>query len=222
MDLNSRNTLMLPAKLSHDAPTCHGYGEELWFDAEVPSGLKEKVDFLRRDSDCIGAILSAGVGSLKCPMVAEWISFAVAGAIIAAATGKYLIPPDPEPFDFPEKIEDYVWETLWKTVLQKDGQTTLSREFIAAMFRVFLPREHHAPPDHPYRESEFVSWWNAIQPGDRLFSSIGHLRIDAVESGNKALRNLPHALTVPATIVSQHVPMMLEIVVNRIQKTYLW
>lgn len=211
--LTNMNTLVLPQKLLYKAPTCWDK-EKLWFD-------KEEHDW-RFDLNCEQALIAEGIGEHKCPTIGEWVAFTVVGGIVAALTGKYMIPPDPEPFDWTANLEHFTWEALWKTF--QEDQEKLDRTFMAAMLRSFLPREYHAPPERPYRMSNFVYRWGSfwLEYPDTIMHSVGNVRLERLHRGRESLTFLPENVVASIRQVRQYIPTMLEIAIKRIQKTYMW
>jgi hypothetical protein len=205
------NTLVLPGQLLHQAPTCW-HKEKLWFDDELHEW--------RIDHDIKDALIAEGIGEHKCPTIGEWAAFSIAGSIVATLTGKYMIPPDPEPFDWTSNLEHYIWEALWQAV--QENEAKLDRTFVAAMLRSFLPREHYAPPERPYRTSNFVSHWRNGEYPDTLFHSVSNLRLGRIKSGRESMDRLPQTVATSIREVAQHVPPMLEIAIKRIRRTYIW
>jgi hypothetical protein len=212
MELTASNTLVLPQKLAQ-APTCW-HREELWFDKEPHDW-----DF---DFNCEQALIAVGIGKRECPTIAGWAAFVIAGALVATLTEKYIVPPDPEPLGWSGKIEHFIWEALWKAA--QENSNALDKRFIATMLRSFLPREHRAPPNRPYRESNFVRSWGpaGLQYPDTIMHSVGNLRLRHLQNGLKAFDSLPEEMQDSIRQVAQHVPTMLEIAIQRIRKTYMW
>lgn len=211
MKLTSTNTIVLPSKLLRQAPNCW-HKEQPWFDKEPHEW--------RLDSDCQSALVVAGIGEHKCPTIGEWTAFSIVGAVVVTLTGKYIVPPEPEPFDWTTNLEHYVWETLWQTV--QGNETKLDRAFVASMLRSFLPREHYAPPEHPYRASNFLGHWQSMEYADTSFHSVGNLRIECIKQGREAMGRLPQEIATSIREVAIHVPPMLGIAIKRIQHTYMW
>ena len=207
------NTLVLPEKLVYKAPTCW-HKEELWFD-------KERGGW-RFDLNCEQALIAKGIGKRRCPTIAEWTAFAVAGGIVATLTGRYIIPPEPEPYDWVANLEHFIWEALWQAF--QENQEKPDRTFMAAMLRSFLPREYYAPPDRPYRMSNFVRRWGSrgLEYPDTIMHSIGNIRLERLQKGREAFSQLPDNVKDSIRQVAQHIPPMLEIAIKRIKKTYLW
>lgn len=211
MKLTRSNMLVLPKQLLHQVPTCW-HKEQLWFDEEPHEW--------RSDNDCKAALITVGIGEHKCPTIGEWTAFSIAGAIVAALKGKFIVPPEPEPFDWTSNLEHYIWEVLWQTV--QENETKLDRAFISAMLRSFLPREHYAPPEGLYRMSNFVSYWQNMEYADTLFHSVSNLRLERIKQGREAMGRLLQAVATSIREVAQHVPPMLEIAIKRIRRTYMW
>lgn len=211
MELTSSNTLVLPVQLLRQAPTCW-HKEQLWFDKEPHEWCS--------DNDCQKSLIVEGIGENKCPTIGEWAAFSIAGAIVATLTGKYIAPPEPEPFDWTSNLEHYIWETLWQAV--QENETKLDRAFVATMLRGFLPREHYAPPEHPYRASNFLGHWQRMEYADTSSHSVGNLRLERIKQGREAMDRLPQMIAASIRKVAPHVPPMLEIAIKRIRRTYMW
>jgi len=204
------NTLVLPKKLAYKAPTC--WHEKLWFDDEPYEW--------RTDCDIEDALIAEGIGEHKCPTVGEWAAFVAAGAIVATLTGKYMVPPEPEPWDWVANLEHFTWEALWQAF--QENQEKLERAFMAAMLRSFLPREYHAPPDRPYRASNFASRWRGGEYADTLLHSVSNLRLSRIKQGREAMGRLTETVAASVNEVAQHIPPMLKIAIKQIRRTYMW
>ena len=206
------DTLALPSVLSREASTCW-HKDQLWFDAEPPD--RQLLDFDREE-----AFMAEGIGKRECPTVGAWVSFSLVGALAAALTGRYIYPPNSEPFNWAGEVEHHAWEALWRAVQENGG--ALDRAFIAAMLRRFLPRQHHAPPEHPYYESMFLYGWDSSTCMNTSLKSVGTLLPECVARGQKALETLPQNEVDSIRSVALHVPRMLEITLARIRRTYWW
>ncbi len=209
--LTVSNTLVLPQTLVSRTPTCW-HKKELWFEQEEHDR--------HFDMNCEQALIAEGIGEHKCPTIAEWAAFTIAGGIVATLTGKYILPPDPEPWDWAGRMEDYIWEMLWQAV--QENSDALNRMFIAVMLRRFLPREYYAPPDRPYRISNFARRWESLEYPDGIMHSVGNLRLEHLQKGREVLALLPDEIKNSIKQIAQHVPIMLQIAIERIRKTYRW
>lgn len=205
MELTKSNTLILPTG-RFEAPTCWDK-ERLWFDKEP-----YKWEF---DMDCESALIANGIGEHECPTDGDWAAFSIAGAVVAALTGKYIVPDALGLFSSREDKERYVWEALWQAV--QENETKLDRAFSAAMMRSFIPRNHYAPPERPYTMSHFVSHWRGREYADSMFRSISNIRIGILKQGSVAINRLPQTTADSIKEAAQHVPMMLEIAIDSLQ-----
>jgi hypothetical protein len=198
------NAIRLPDKLSRRSP------EDPWFD-------KEASDW-RLVYDCRKALIAEGIGERECPSYHDEAAFAVAGAVIAALTGRYIYPPRAPLFDWHKDQNHCVWEALWQAFLE--NETKLDRTFMAAMLRDFLPRYHYAPPDHPYYESYFVARWpktiNTV-----FCPPIENLHLRFLKEGHEAMQRLPEATAASVRTVAGHIPKMLEVVIAQINASRL-
>ncbi len=200
--LTEKNRLVLPDKLEREAPTC--WDSELWFDKEYDA---------YSDLNCEQALIAKGIGEHRCPTAGIWVSFAVAGGIIAALTKKYIVPPDPERLDWIENLQHFTWEVLWKTFQDNPGLDSAFRE---AVLRSFLPREHRTLLES-WRMSNFVLHWGVdglLQCPDTTHP-IGNVRLQCLEKGHKAFGSLSQGIRDSIRQVSQYVPPMLEITIQQ-------
>jgi hypothetical protein len=117
-------------------------------------------------------------------------------------------------------MNHFVWEALWLVV--EEHREGLDHEFLAAMLREFLPREHYAPPDRPYFQSSFEGMWSLLEYPDALMHSIGNVRAKRLQEGEKAFRQLSAEMQAAIKKVARHIPTMLQIANRRIRKTYQW
>lgn len=203
--LNALNTLALPKQLLRKTPT---QKEKPWFFDNEPHEW-------HRDHDILDALI-AGIGEHECPTAGEWIAFSIVGAIIATLTGKYIVPPEPEPFGWTDNLEHYIWEALWQTA--RYNKTKLNKEFVSAMLRSFLPREHCAPRNRPCHMSNFLSHWRSGEyTTDTLSHSVSKLRLCRIKDGRRSMNRLPEDVADSVKKVAQHVPTMLKIAIKRLQ-----
>lgn len=210
MALDPEKFLVLPECMPHKAPSCH-HTEALWFNKE-----KRERNF---DRNCERALIAKGINSQACPMHSEWASFVIAGGIIAALTGKYIMPPDPEPLDWENRMERIIWEFLWEAVEKHPEE--LDRGFMAAMLSDFLPRQHYSPPDRPFNRTYFSENWKGFGgPGypDTWMQPICNVRSERLKSGIEAFDELPEQVQQSIQKVVRHIPTMLDIAIARIGK----
>ncbi|OGE70780.1 hypothetical protein A2617_01700 [Candidatus Daviesbacteria bacterium RIFOXYD1_FULL_41_10] len=204
--LTKANTLTLPGKLLYKAPTCWSK-DRLWFDKEPHNW-----DF---DFSLERALVASCIRENRCPTIAEWAHFCLSGAVVAALRGKYIVPPEPEPWDWAANLEHFSWEVLWEA--DQKHPEVLDKTFKASLFRDFLPREHYAPPDHPYSMSNFQQCWINFYP-DTLMDSIGNIRLARLKEGCKIFLTLPEEIRASIDLVAKHTPTMLEIATSRFRK----
>lgn len=218
LTLTPENTLVLPAKLSRDVPTDKEEEELAFLTTD-----RSLIDVWQADRSLELALITKGIGERKCPTVAEWASFAVCGGLVAALTGKYLVPERTRLFP-EDDMANLLWETLWKSF--KSNPEALNKEFMAAMLREFLPRFHSGGPlfSSGY-DNLFVANWKGVWGGgyaDNKFRSVGRLRIDVTRKGRKAARLLPEEIVSSVNLVAKHIPPMLTTSIHVIRKSYLW
>lgn len=219
-DIRVLDVLVLPRQLSHNAPSAWGQ-EKPWFE-QVDKLNREVWDF---DHECEIALITAGIGGNRCPTVDQWATFAVAGGIIAALSGKVMQPPATEPYDWPKDYPHFIWEALWQAY--ETNQEKLDRTFMGAMLRDFMPRLREGGPlDHNFSQCDFEQNWGVGVVGhhyaDTIFQSVGNVRISCLREGHKALGSLPVNVVNSISQVAQHIPRMLEIVIRHMKKTYQW
>ncbi len=203
---------LLPEHNAEKAPTCRH--ENLWFKPEwdIATG--------KFDDDCIDALIAKGIGvKRETPTIGHHVTFCVAAGIVAALEKKHLTLPMNASWREWEN-EEYTWEMLWTAV--EAHRETADVSFLASMLRGFIPRENYCPPDRPYYRSRFVERWeNVMYPLTRL-SSVHRLRPECIALGEKALRRLPEPVVAAIDITAQYIPPMLDLIIGRIKKTYLW
>lgn len=227
--LKASNILMLPGELTHQAPISHQQEEfkkASCFDQEENQEgvdqLGKLISIQRSDRTLEQALITAGIGERQCPTPDEWATFSVAGGVIAALSKKYIVPPEPEPMGWVADLERFTWEALWQAF--QENQTKLDRRFMATALRSFLPKEHYAPPDHPYLKSYFATHWGVRgvgYPAD-TWTSVSYIRPELLREGREALALLPEDTVASIHKVAPYIPTMLEIAIKRIRKTYLW
>ncbi|HLC39012.1 MAG TPA: hypothetical protein VJJ80_02745 [Patescibacteria group bacterium] len=220
MELTARNTIVLAIKRTYPRG-CWGE-KNYWFD-QFPKGSDLlSASLARNESDncCISALLAKGVGQNEAPTIANWISFVLAGAIIATKTRKYIIPPEKKPYDWESNIEQFVWEQLWMKIQWK--RHPLDSDFVVVMLREFVPRHHMGGELYPsFCRSTFAGLWpHVYQPVGG--SSIHSLLPETLELGNRSFDTSSEEIQDSILQVAEHVPTMLEIANARIRKTYSW
>ena len=208
------NRIVLPTKSPHVAPNRE---DGQWFES---NDFRENSEF---DSNCMKALVSAGIGERTCPTPSEWVAFSFVGAIVATLTGKYLVAPESGHPLWHRSSERILWEILWENV--EEHKDTLDKNFLASTLRSFLPRSHRSPPDRPYYKSRFESRWRGpFGDGwaDTTTQSVGNLRISCLKDGKEALLLLPESVQDSIQKVATHVPHMLVVAMERMRKTYQW
>ncbi len=203
------NTRVLPTELAHTAPL-HPKDDKSWFIDEN----------LRYDLSFFEALIVEAIGEHDCPTIGRWVTFAVAGGVIAYLTGQYIVPPKPEPAFWESDLEKFVWEALWQATT--DHPDLLDRTFAARVLRLFMPREHYTPPSRPYFRSEFVYNWNFLSIADTTDSSVGNIRLKVLREGRNALRLFTANIQQEIEQVAPYVPPLLDIAIARIHETYMW
>lgn len=182
--------------------------------------LLKQIEQDRFDLNVEQALVIAGIGERECPTIDKWAAFCVTGGIITALKGESLLLPDPEPPFWVADLEGFTWKALGQAF--KEHPTQLDPKFMAATLRELEPREHHAPPDHPYTESYFASHWRYLEYPDTIMHSIGHIRRERIQKGHEALALLPQDVVASIYKVTPHIPPMLKIAITCIEKTYRW
>lgn len=208
-----KEDVLLPEHNAGKAPTDRH--ENLWFKPERWGPATE-----RFDDDCFNALIAKGIGDKReTPTIGRHVAFCVAAGIVAALTEKRLTLPVDTSWKEWEN-EKYIWEMLWTAVEAHKESADIS--FCASMLRGFLPRENYCPPFPIYYRSRFVERWeNVVYPLTRL-SSVHRLRPECIALGEKALCRLPEPVVAVIDITAQHIPPMLDLIIERIKKTYLW
>lgn len=205
--------IVLPEKFKRNAPTC--WHKDLWFELKTWDPATD-----RFDNDCIDALIAKGIGDkLQCPTMGRHAAFCVAGGVVAAMTRKNIALPVDVSWRAWEK-EEYAWEMLWEAA--EAHRETANISFLASVLRGFLPRENYCPPDRPYRRSRFVERWENVAYPLTSFSSVHRLRPECIDLGKKALRRLPAPVVDVINKTATHIPPMLDLVIERIKKTYHW
>lgn len=127
-----------------------------WDKELAPWFIKEEPADRLFDTNCEWAIVGVGIGGNECPDSTDLAIFAVGGAIIAALSGKYLIPAEPP---YGVSMGSKVWDILWQ---QAEGNPhLLDRHFLGAMLRIFQPRWNNpGGPSRGYYISFFEDGWN--------------------------------------------------------------
>lgn len=204
-------TITLSQELTHKASLYFSEKEPPWFEEKI----KEE-EYLKRHFSRI--LVAQGIGDSECPSNPEWAAFSVAGGIIAALTGKYIVPPDPEPYAWHDNMERFVWEVVWKAVEEENNK--LDRTFCALTLWLFLPRRHYAPPDHPYYMSNFVQQWQGRNYASTIMRSVTSLSSVCIEDAKEHFGQLPESLAHSIQEVAEHIPVMLKIVNECVRRRY--
>lgn len=215
MVLIAENTLELPRYPAHTAPNST---DNQWFARKPTSPLSEEHwriwEFERR---CVAALVVKGIGQRQCPSRRPWAYACIAGAMIAALSGKRPVIPEG---GFGGNIEIILWEALWEAT--EKSKEKLDRDFLVVMMRSLLPRTSYTPPLSSGVESNFADGWHNLDTGFADTSSrlLCNLRRERIQEGKKAFLLLPEPVQASVLEVAQHVPYMLRITVARIRRTH--
>lgn len=205
MGITPENMVELPVRpYGEDVPRV--YDDDTWYQKES-FWKQDKYDFF--DTECESALIAEGIGLRACPTIGEWAAFVIAGAVIAALTGKYIIAPG----GTKEGMANRIWVALWRAS-EKNGEK-FDRKFLATMLRSFFPRSR-------YCQSNFAHHWEYFEYPDALFRSIGNVRQERLRVGLEAIKNLEKPVIASIREVTPHVPRMLEIANKQVRSSYMW
>lgn len=134
-----KKTIPLPVFPIFKAPKyCKGFEKKYWFETQAKP-FCDNFDF---DTLIEEALVVECIDDKECPISADWVFYIVAGCIIAALTDKYIVIPKEIRFGWWDNFERFIWEVLWKFYNDKKNKNKLDRDFMGAVFRLFLPRSN--------------------------------------------------------------------------------
>lgn len=195
------NVIELPRdERARRAPTC--FESDLWF---KPKEYDLSED--RFDSDVMDALITLGIGNGKCPTEGKDAAFCVAGGIITAITGKYVVFPK-NGYDRTWQ-EHLVWEVLWDTAEQ--AKETWNLPFLSSVLRTFLPIQHDPLIDRPYYQSEFVRRWRFLVYPLTFSRDPQRICDEHIARGKKALERLPQATVKAVRKAARYIPAAITI-----------
>lgn len=184
------------------APTC--FASDLWF---KPKRYRYDPSEDRFDSDIMDALIALGIDEKKCPTEGKDAAFCVAGGIITAITGKYVVFPK-NGYDGTRQ-EHLVWEVLWNTTEQ--AKETWNLPFLSSVLRTFLPIQHDPLIDRPYYQSEFVRRWQLLAYPLTFSRDPQRICDEHITRGKKALEKLPPKTAKAVRKAARYIPAALEI-----------
>jgi len=218
MELTKKNTLSLPVYPIFGAPKYYeGVEKTLWFeDADKSS---ENFDNLVEQ-----ALVVECIGDRECPMSGDWMYFVVAGSIIAALTGKYIVLPNRTSLGWWDNFERFIWEVLWKSYHNKENKDNIDQNFMGAVFRLFLPMPNIINFNFDGQFSNiftnrFINHW-VMGRHPRLvgFGTKSRLDLGYIEEVRRKMSFFPDKVLESLDKVSRYSPVMLKIALDYTEK----
>ncbi len=209
--------VILIGREKYNAPREDNVG--LWFEKR-PDGINTP-ELWDLDFMCMNALFARGIGERKCPTPGRWASFVVSGGLVAALSGKYLVPDESLRL-FPEAdMSKLCWAEVWRAYLE--NHDVLSEQFMASMLRLLMPRfRSGASLSSNVAHDMIADMWQFIRYTDTTMHSVGNLRFERIEKGRKAFRDLSPEMVEAIDVVAGHMPTMLEISIKYLRKYYRW
>lgn len=194
-----------------EAPIYFGReNKELWFIDDRYN--REKDEF---DCNIMNSLIALGIGENRCPTEAQWAEFCIASAVVVAATGNSLIMV-PKLSVSLKDVEKYSWNKFWNILgdynIPNERPKTLNLDFIGALLRIFIPRNHYVDgPDRPYIDSYFVtSWRNGFNPfPDCLNDKTCNVRLCHLKRGRELFATFSKEIRKSIELVSNVIPLIL-------------